>query len=237
MNPRNSSLLCLAVLLGLSLCLAIEAFDVTKMLGQYPELSKFNKYLTETKLADQINGLKTVTILAVDDSSISDLSGKSADAVKAILSNHVVLEYLDEQKLMTAVESQQSQLTTLYQPAAGADKLLRFIKVGLVGEGEISFGPAVNGASLGSDLVKTVTTQPGSISIVQITKPIIAPGIDSQAPAPSNKATAPASNRMISPGAGPSGEAKGTSTANGSSRIQMGLGWAVIMGLGALLVL
>ncbi|KAI9106906.1 hypothetical protein K1719_022434 [Acacia pycnantha] len=190
MNSRNSSLLCVALaLLSLSSS-AIEALDITKMLAKYPEFSSFNKYLTETKLADQINSRQTITILAVDDSSISSISGKSQAAIKAILSTHVVLDYFDEKKLMNAVENQQTQMTTLFQTTGPTNNQMGFIKVGLIGEGEMAFGSAVNGAPIDVQLVKTVVSEPYNISILQVVRPIIAPGIEGKSsPSPASSST------------------------------------------------
>lgn len=194
MSPKSSSLLCLALLLALSS--TIHAFDITKLLGQYPELGLFNQYITETKLADQINGRKTITILAVANSSLSSISGKSQDVIKAIISNHVILDYYDEKKIMS-IQGSNNQLTTLYQASGKADKLQGFVNVDVVGEGEIAFGSAVKGAPMNAKLVKTVTTQPYDISVLQISEPIIAPGIDASSsssspkPAPAAKSPAP----------------------------------------------
>ncbi|XP_028781269.1 fasciclin-like arabinogalactan protein 3 [Neltuma alba] len=216
MNSRNSSLLCVALAL-LALSSAVKAFDITKMLAQYPDLSSFNQHLTETKLADQINSRQTITVLAVDNSGISALSGKPPATIKAILSTHVVLDYYDEMKLMSSVENQQTQLTTLYQTTGPTNSQMGFIKVGLIGEGEIAFGSAVSGAPLDVELVKTVVSQPYNISILQVTRPIIAPGIDGQS---SKSASSPASSsapKAEAPSSAPKEKAPSASSPSPSS--------------------
>ncbi|KAF7830196.1 fasciclin-like arabinogalactan protein 3 [Senna tora] len=280
MKSINSSLLCL-VLLGplLAMPWAIEAFDITKMLAQYSEFSSFNQHLTETKLADQINSRQTITVLVFDNDAFSAISAKPSDTIKAILSTHVILDYFDQLKLTSTVESKDAQLTTLYQTTGAADKLQGFVKVGLINEGEIAFGSAVNGAPFNAKLVKSVTNQPYNISILQVTEPIVAPGIGEKPSAPAPKAQAPAASRKtVSPVSSPAGSAedveapspagspeeaeapsaaaspeeaeapspsdaapaKAADTASestsSSSRIQMGFGWATVMGFGALLV-
>ncbi|KAL2318285.1 hypothetical protein Fmac_032161 [Flemingia macrophylla] len=180
MGLRSSSLLCFAILLAYSSI--TNGFDVTKILGQYPKFSTLNKYLTETKLAEQINSRNTITILAVDDDGASAIASKSPEAIKAIISTHVVLDYFDSKKLVEAIGSQQ-QLTTLYQSSGLAVNNQGFIKVSLIGEGAIAFGSAVSGAPTGeAELVGTVMSEPYNISILQVTKFIVAPGIDSKAP-------------------------------------------------------
>ena len=190
MGYKNSCLLCLSLFLAISS--SIHALDITKLLGKYPEFATFSKYLTETKLTEEINKRNTITILAVDDGAVSALSGKSQQTVKAILSTHVILDYYDQKKLIEAQGNEQ-QLTTLYQSSGLAVNEQGFLKVALVGEGEIAFGSAVKGAAFNVSLVKTVTTQPYNISILQVTKLITFPGVDSLAPTPSppSKAEAP----------------------------------------------
>jgi len=99
---------------------AIHGFDITKMLEEYPELSSFNKHITEAKLADQINSRNTITVLAVDNDGISSIAGKSPEVIKAIISTHIVLDYYDEKKLVEA-QAASPQLTTLYQSSGNND--------------------------------------------------------------------------------------------------------------------
>ncbi|KAG5098399.1 hypothetical protein JHK82_048253 [Glycine max] len=186
MDFKNSSLLCLTLFLACSS--AIRAFDITQLLGQYPEFSTFNKYLTETKLADQINSRNTITVLAVEDSAMHSIAAKSPEAIKAIIGTHVILDFFDEKKLMEAQASSQ-QLTTLFQASGLAVNQQGFLKVALVGEGEIAFGSAASDAPAdATELVRTVTSEPYNISILQVTKPILAPGVDSPTPASSSGA-------------------------------------------------
>ncbi|KAK7260813.1 hypothetical protein RIF29_27111 [Crotalaria pallida] len=228
MSFKNSSLLCFSLLLAFS-C-AVHAFDITKLLKKYPELSTFNNYLTQTNLAAQINSRNTITVLAVDNDAASSLSGKSQDAIKAIISTHVVLDYFDQKKLTEAIGGKE-QLTTLYQSSGLAVNQQGFIKVELVGEGNIGFGSAVKGAHADAELVKTVTAQPYNISILQISKLIVFPGADStkaqsakapvaaavvaKAPVSSKTAKAPASSRKVTaPSPSPSSSDDESATAD-----------------------
>ncbi|RZB57773.1 Fasciclin-like arabinogalactan protein 3 [Glycine soja] len=189
MDFKNSSLLCLALFLACSS--AIRAFDITQLLGQYPEFSTFNKYLTETKLADQINSRNTITVLAVEDSAMHSIAAKSPEAIKAIIGTHVILDFFDEKKLMEAQASSQ-QLTTLFQASGLAVNQQGFLKVALVGEGEIAFGSAASDAPAdATELVRTVTSEPYNISILQVTKPILAPGVNAKAPVQAQVAKSP----------------------------------------------
>lgn len=189
MGFKSSSLLCLAVVLAVSS--SIHALDVGKLLAKSPEFAAFTKALTETKLIDQINSRNSITILALNDGAMGGLSGKSPAATKAILSTHVILDFFDEKKLMEAQGSGQL-LTTLYQASGLAQNQQGFVKVALVGEGEIAFGSAVKGSPVDVELVKSVVSQPYNVSILQVTKPITFAGVDSpSAKAPAGSAKAP----------------------------------------------
>lgn len=189
MGFKSSSLLCLAILLAVSS--SIHALDIAKLLNKSPEFASFTKALTETKLIDQINSRNTITILALNDGAMGGISGKSPQAIKAILSTHVILDYFDEKKLMEAQGSGQL-LTTLYQASGLAQNQQGFIKVALIGEGEIAFGSAVQGSPIDVELVKNVVSEPYNVSILQVTKPITFPVGDAQAPAAPANAKAPA---------------------------------------------
>ncbi|XP_020210264.1 fasciclin-like arabinogalactan protein 3 [Cajanus cajan] len=196
MGFRSSSLLCMAILLACSS--AIYAFDITKTLSKYPKFESLNKYLTETKLAEQMNSRNTITLLAVDNGGFSAIANKSPETIKAIISTHVILDYYDPKKLVEAIGNKE-QLTTLYQSSGKAVNNQGFLTVSMVGEGEIAFGSAVKGAPADdAEFVEPITSEPYNISIIHVTKFIIPPGIDSQAkaPAPSGQtAKAPVSTK------------------------------------------
>lgn len=211
MGLRSSSVLCLALFLAFSS--SINGLDITKLLGQYPEFSSFNKYLTETKLAEQINGDRNgVTILALDNAALSSLSGKSPDAIKAIIGTHVLSEFYDEKKLMEA-QGSHTPLATL-SPATG---LANSIYVSLVDDGEVVFGSAVKGSALDTKLVKTVTTEPGTVAVLQVTQPILVPGAQASTPAGGSVAESPKSHGAAAP-----------APASSSSRTHMGFLGAVM---------
>ena len=200
MGLRNSSLLCLALFLAFSS--SIQCLDITKLLGKYPEFAKFSQYLTETKLAEQINGQKAVTVLALDDSALASFSGKSPDAVKAALSSQVVVGFYDEQKLMMAQGSHE-KLTTLSSATA--------IFVDLIGEGEVAFAPSVQGAKYSTKLVRTVTTEPGTVSLLQVSEAIVAPSAAASSSS-SSSSSPPPSSSSSSPSKPPSSSSSSPAT-------------------------
>ncbi|KAF3447631.1 hypothetical protein FNV43_RR12818 [Rhamnella rubrinervis] len=206
MNKHKASSLLFMVAFLLSSSVA-TAFNITKLLGNFPDFSNLNDLFTQTKLNDQINSRQTITVLAVNNAGLSGLSGKPLDLVKKVLSAHVILDYYDVQKITElGVSNKTTTLTTLFQASGGAVNQQGFINIALINEGEIAFGSAVKGAKMDSKLVKMVASQPYNISVLQITQPISIPGIDSSpssqrpsaAPVPAPKkspATAPAPSK------------------------------------------
>ncbi|CAJ1973800.1 unnamed protein product [Sphenostylis stenocarpa] len=165
--------------LVVAICSTIHALDITKELSAYPEFALFSKALTEAKLVDKINALNAVTILAIDDAATATLAGKSPDAVKAILSTHVLTDYYDEKKLVEA-QGSHSLVETLFQSSGVAKNNQGYIYIMLINEGEVAFGSAASPPGIDFDvvLVHTVTNQTGVFSILQVNKPIVPAGID-----------------------------------------------------------
>lgn len=209
MNSKHTSLLLL--LLTTIATTSTTAFNITRLLSDYPDFASFNDLLTQTGLADEINSRQTITILAVDNSGLDAVSDRPVDVVKRILSVHVILDYYDSAKLQKLSKKKNTQLTTLFQTSGIATNQAGFLTVTQMDDGEVSFGSSVPGAGIGANLVKEVVTKPYNISVLQITDIVVPPGIDNlkfQAPpqatpppppppasAPSDdEATAPASS-------------------------------------------
>ncbi|KAL1300912.1 hypothetical protein HN51_045539 [Arachis hypogaea] len=205
MGLRNTSVLCLALFLAFSSC--IHGLDITSALSKYPEFTKFSKYLTETKLVDQINGQKAVTVLALGDDALASLDGKPRDYIKAVLANHVVTNYYDEKLLVGAVGSHE-KLATLSSSG---------IFVNLINDGEVAFAPAEK-EQYESKLVRTVETQPESLSILEVHQPIFAPSAVANAVA----ATVSSEGKKVQEAA---------AGVSGGCRVEMGLFGGVVIAL------
>ncbi|KAJ6732126.1 FASCICLIN-LIKE ARABINOGALACTAN PROTEIN 3 [Salix purpurea] len=193
MDSKVSSLLFIAILFLLSS--TSTAFNITKILAQYPEFASFNDLLAQSGLAQEINGRETITVLALDNGSIDGLSGRPVDIAKRILSAHVILDYYDQIKL-SKLQKASTIVTTLFQASGIADDRQGFLNVSKTAEG-IKFGSAMKGAPLVASLVKSVYAQPYNISVLQVSEPIEAPGIENMTPPPPpaavpKKAPAPA---------------------------------------------
>lgn len=105
------------------------------------------------------------------------------NVIKNILSLHVLHDYYDVEKLVRVLTSKTAIFATLYQTNNGETVSLKgFLEASMVNEGEIVFGSTALGSGLTVKLVKPVLSHPHTISVLQITAPIIAPGIGASSP-------------------------------------------------------
>ncbi|KAG5231264.1 fasciclin arabinogalactan protein [Salix suchowensis] len=164
----------------------VLAHNITDILSGFPEYSEFNKYLTQTKLADEINTRQTITVLALNNGAMSALAAKHPlSVIKNALSLLVVLDYFDPTKLHQ-ISKGSTLSTTLYQTTGNAPGNLGFVNITDLQGGKVGFGSAAPGSKLESSYTKSVKQVPYNISILEISQPIIAPGIlTAPAPTPS----------------------------------------------------
>ncbi|XWS12254.1 hypothetical protein CRYUN_Cryun37aG0073800 [Craigia yunnanensis] len=196
MSPMS---LVVALFFSLFLLLsAADAFNITKILSPYPDFTTFNNYLIQTGVAGEINSQQTVTVLVVSNSNMSAVSGQSPDVIKKTLSVHVILDYYDVEKLQN-LHAKTLTLTTLYQKSGLAQNQQGFLNLSHVGNGPVAFGSAAPGSNLDSTFVKTISSQPYKISVLQISN-IINVGSNSttlsppHAPGPAVSPTTPAAS-------------------------------------------
>ncbi|XP_022724694.1 fasciclin-like arabinogalactan protein 14 [Durio zibethinus] len=191
MSPMCSPVVALLFSLFLVLS-AADAFNITEILSPYPDFATFNNYLIRTGVAGEINSEQTVTVLVVADDKMSAVSGKWLDAIKRMLSVHVILDYFDAAKLQH-LPAKPITLTTLYQKSGHAQYLQGFLNVTLVRNGSVVFGSAAPCSNPDSIFVKTVSSQPYSISVLQISN-VINVGSNS-----TTQSSPPASGPAVSP--------------------------------------
>ncbi|KAL3655122.1 hypothetical protein CASFOL_000908 [Castilleja foliolosa] len=181
----------LSLFLSLFLLLHIaNAFNITQILIQYPDFSSFNTYLTQANLAGPINSRNSITVLVVENSNLSPVSGKSPQVLANILSVHVILDYFDVPKLQQ-LQNGPTTLTTLFQTTGIARGQQGFLNVTHLSTSSVAFGSAAAGSAAGSNLVKSVFTEPYNISVLQVSNIIVPPGLDGQVttPAPTKAPT------------------------------------------------
>ncbi|KAE9585576.1 hypothetical protein Lal_00010241 [Lupinus albus] len=174
-----TSLFC-TLLFSFSLLLlfpCVTCFDITKLLSQFPTYSTFSNYLTQTNLATDINNRNSITILAVDNSGMAPVSGKSMNVIKNVLSLHVILDYFDVQKLQH-LQNQSVTVRTLFDTSGQAHGLQGFVKITDLSTGAVSFVSAFDtNDSIGCNLIKSLVSQPYNISLVHVSTVIMPPFI------------------------------------------------------------
>lgn len=172
MNRSIIPVLCSFLLLSASLSSAV---DVAKILGQHPDFSNFNDLLMKTGLTGELMSKTTITLLAIPNGAIGDLTSKPNDVVKSILTTHIVLDYYDPVKLQHLKDGT-TKLTTMFQQSGKAVNDQGFLIV-TNKDNAVVFGSAAKDAPRDSKLEKSVMSQPYNISILAISQPIVTPGI------------------------------------------------------------
>ncbi|KAB2025034.1 hypothetical protein ERO13_D06G108800v2 [Gossypium hirsutum] len=196
-----------AILLALST--TCTALNITKSLAPYSDYSTLSDLFRKTKLTDAINRRQTITILALDNSSIQSITDRSSDELRKILMNHIILDYYDRQKIQK-LGKKSALLTTLYQTTGSAINQQGFVNITRIARGEVVFGSAVKGAPLVGKLLGSVISQPFNLSVLHISTPIVAPGFGDAIlapPPPPGSSKPPAAAPKKSPSSpGPSEE-------------------------------
>ncbi|XP_047965694.1 fasciclin-like arabinogalactan protein 3 [Salvia hispanica] len=170
--------LLIAALILLSTTTTTSAFNITITLARFPGFEQFNQLLTNTHLAEQVNSRRTITVLGLPNDRIGTLMQLPVEVQRSILSLHVILDYFDMAKLAKLTPGYKTTLTTLYQSSGVANGQQGFIDIVRRRDGTIVFGSSVPGSPLVCNFVNPVAAQPFNISILSVSQPIIAPGMD-----------------------------------------------------------
>lgn len=173
-KPCPLLLLSLAILLTAT---TVTAHNITAILEGSPDYSLFNSYLSQTKVADEVNSRETVTVLALPNAAMSSLASKHTLAgIKNALRLLVLLDYYDPTKLHD-LPSGTTLTTTLYQTTGNAPGNSGFVNITNVRGGKVAFGPSAPGSKLMADYTKSVKQIPYNISVLEISAPITFPGL------------------------------------------------------------
>ncbi|CAM0909018.1 unnamed protein product [Alopecurus aequalis] len=180
-------------------------FNVTEILGRYPEFKLFNYLLAKTRVAAEVNRRSSLTILAPANSDVDWLLRRSARLPRAalleLLSVHVLLDYYDAAKLAALPRARPVVATTLYQtfgPTAGDRS--GFLTIVPAPNGGAVFASAAPGALVNATFKRAVTARPYNISVLQISNFVVPPGVISKPRA----TPPPPPKRMSSMAAAPS---------------------------------
>ncbi|XP_010933921.1 fasciclin-like arabinogalactan protein 8 [Elaeis guineensis] len=164
-----------------------EGHNITAILDGFPEYSVYNSYLSRTKVCDEINSRETVTCLVLPNAAMSALAAKQSLAgIKNALRLLTLLDYFDPQKLHDIPQGT-TLTTTLYQTTGNAPGNSGFVNITNLRGGRVAFAAAAPGSKLDSSYTKTVREVPYNLSVLEISAPIVFPGLlDAPSAASSN---------------------------------------------------
>nr|XP_010938483.1 fasciclin-like arabinogalactan protein 3 [Elaeis guineensis] len=169
------------LLLSFLLLTSAMAFNITAILEPFSKFTTFSNYLNQTKLVHEINHRRTITILVIDNSRMSAISSLPEESLKHVMEVHVILDYYDIRKI-SHIPRKSFLLTILFQTTDVATKRMGFLNVTRMADESEVFGSAILRAPHTSTLIKKVMTMPYNISVLQVSEPIIPPGIDGALP-------------------------------------------------------
>ncbi|KAL0671903.1 hypothetical protein Bca4012_034607 [Brassica carinata] len=174
----------------LAIASTVRGYNITKILANYPDYSSFNSYLSQTKLAEEINSYPTITLLALNNDAMASFAGKrQLSVVKKVLSLLTLLDYYDPESLHQISEGTTLSVTLYNNTAGNAPEYLGYFDQRFNSNNNRSLRrPSRFWLSrFDSYFTKSVKQIPYNISVVEIDAPIIAPGIlAAPAPSPAN---------------------------------------------------
>ncbi|CAN6285850.1 unnamed protein product [Urochloa humidicola] len=152
---------------------AARARNITAILDGYKEYKLYNKYLSETKVCDEINSRQStsMSILVLSNDAMTTLAsdaGDSLPAIKNALRLHSVLDYYDRKKVKKYGDE---SAATLYQATGDAAAATGNVKVVDQEDKNYGFSAATPGARI-CTVTKEVETHPFKFAILEVTAPI-----------------------------------------------------------------
>ncbi|TVU10933.1 hypothetical protein EJB05_44488 [Eragrostis curvula] len=158
---------------------AATKYNITKILAQYKEFSKFNAMLSATRLANDINRRQTITVLAVDNAGMAALDHYSKQTQRHILSLHVLVDYYGEKKLKKGGNTASS---TLFMTSGIASESSGYVNI-THKSGKVNFQTDdADDSSKPSQYVKSIKEYPYDIAVLQVSS--IISSAEAEAPVP-----------------------------------------------------
>jgi Fasciclin domain len=176
------------ILLSAFLLHTTQAHNITAILDGFPDYALYNSYLTKTKVCDEINAHETVTCLVLSDAAMSSLASAAKQnlaGIKNALRLLSLLDYFDPQKLHDLPRGT-TLTTTLYQTTGNAAGNLGFVNITNLRGGKVGFAAAAPGSKFDASYVKAVKEMPFNLSIIEISDPVLFPGLLDDATSASN---------------------------------------------------
>ncbi|KAK1261895.1 Fasciclin-like arabinogalactan protein 10 [Acorus gramineus] len=167
----------LFITLFITLISTVHSHNITEILSKFPDYTLYNSFLTQTKLADEINSRETLTCLVLTNPTMSSLSDhRPLSVIKKALSLLTLLDYFDGPKLHD-LSNGTALSTTLYQTTGEAQGNIGFINITDLKGGQVGFASAAPGSTFDSTFTKSVKEIPYNISVIEISAPIVFPGL------------------------------------------------------------
>ncbi|XP_052144767.1 fasciclin-like arabinogalactan protein 3 [Oryza glaberrima] len=171
MASFKMTLLPVLLLLAAASPAALGAFDVNQMLADKSQYGSFLKLLTQTKVAEETNRLKSASLLVLQDKAMKPITSLPADKQRMAMANHVLLKYFDPIQL-GEMKDRTAMLPTLL---SNTDKKLGVVNYTKASDGQMYLGAP--GAACVAKLVKVVAARPYAISIMEVSEAILPPAL------------------------------------------------------------
>ncbi|KAM3316098.1 hypothetical protein ACQJBY_034310 [Aegilops geniculata] len=153
------------------------AHNITSFLSGHPEYKQYNRYLTETRVCDEINARAGVTVLVLGDGAMSTLvsdAGADLGAIKNALRLHALLDYWDVKKLKALPAGADTLTDTFYQAAGGAaTSATGSVKMAKLEGGGFGFASAASpGDAYDATFAKALKQTQYDFAVLEVTAPI-----------------------------------------------------------------
>ncbi|KAK8945106.1 Fasciclin-like arabinogalactan protein 10 [Platanthera zijinensis] len=169
-----------------SLCSPSKCHNITTILNNFPGYSMQNSLMSSTEVADEVNSRESLTCLVLLNSAMSALAANhTPSSLKNALRLLVLLDYFDPQKLHN-IDGGTAITTTLYQTTGEAIGQQGFVNITDYRGGRVAFRSAVKGSKFASFYTKSVRQIPYTISVLEISAPIVFDGLLDGSPADAN---------------------------------------------------
>ncbi|EMS55677.1 hypothetical protein TRIUR3_04850 [Triticum urartu] len=153
------------------------AHNITSFLSGHPEYKQYNRYLTETRVCDEINARGGVTVLVLGDGAMSTLvsdAGADLGAIKNALRLHALLDYWDVKKLKALPTGADTLTDTFYQAAGGAaTSATGSVKMAKLEGGGFGFASAASpGDAYDATFTKALKQTQYDFAVLEVSAPI-----------------------------------------------------------------
>ncbi|KAI5071750.1 hypothetical protein GOP47_0014001 [Adiantum capillus-veneris] len=162
--------------------------NITGILGRANGFSLFNRLLSRTGIAEDINVRSSVTVLAPNDDALGPLlagyegGGIPQQQISDTLRYHVLLEYMDVPDMRARPPGQ--LVTTLYQTTGRAAGELGWVSLSIEPNNNVGVGLPFPDVPPNATIISTIALFPYNISVLQIDKVLVPPELAQSPPPP-----------------------------------------------------